>query len=151
MPQTTLEAQKEISTCATCPFYQSRQDGTDKGWCNLFNVFARSAHQTTQDCVNTIADEQNAAQEELNEYVEAQAQVLAPEVEVDSDFDPNFGIMYRVWFGYHLLGTFYQDMSGKWISQPCNSSFRPQLNTPEQAQLVIIALYGCLTTNLQAA
>ncbi len=150
-------------TCATCPYYQGRNDGTDKGWCGLFDVFARENHVVTQDCINTITDEQAAAQEELNEYIETQAEAIAPEqqpvaavttpdlIEVDSDYDPVFGIMYRVWFSYHLLGTFYQDMSGKWIAQPCNSNFRPQLNTPEQAQLVIIANYGCLATDLLAA
>ncbi len=50
MPQSKLEIQP--STCADCPYYQSRQDGTNKGWCNLFNVFARENHATTQDLSN---------------------------------------------------------------------------------------------------
>lgn len=41
-------------TCHACPHYQSRQDGTDKGWCGLFNHFARECHQQTQDCINEI-------------------------------------------------------------------------------------------------
>ena len=148
MPQSTLEIQP--STCADCPYYQSRQDGTDKGWCGLFNIFARESHVTTQDCINTIADEQTVAQQELNEYVEAQAQEIAPEeelvvttpdaVEIDSDYDPDFGIMYRVWRNRRLLGTFYRALDGKWVAQPFDSNFRPRLNTPEQAQLVILSV-----------
>ena len=157
MPQITIDSQAiaqpiQISTCVDCPHYQSRQDGTNKGWCNLFNVFARESHVTTQDCINTIADEQAVAQQELDEYIEVQAESIAPEqpvvaattpdaVEVDSDFDPDFGIMYRVWQSYRLLGTFYHAWGdGKWIAQPVGSDFRPRLNTPEQAQSVIVAM-----------
>jgi len=98
-----IQQQPFAKTCATCPFYQSHQDGTDKGWCGLFNAFARENHAITQDCINTIADEQAVAQAELNEYIEVQAEAIAPEqqpavaaldaIEVDSDFDPDFGIM----------------------------------------------------------
>ena len=167
MTQTTLEAQP--TTCADCPYFQSHQDGTNKGWCKLFDIFARETHQQTQDCINTIADEQAVAQQELDEYIETQAEAIAPEIEpeidltlstfartlhrditatttdsieVDSDFDSDFGIMYRVWQSYRLLGTFYHAWGdGKWVAQPVGSDFRPRLNTPEQAQLVIIALH----------
>lgn len=152
MSSTTIDSQP--TTCVDCPYYSARNDGTDKGWCKLFDIFARETHQQTQDCINTIADEQAVAQEELNEYVEAQAQEIAPEpvasIEVDSDFHPDFGTMYRVWYSYHLLGTFYRAIGdGKWVAQPVCSDFRPRLDTPEQAQLVIIASY--LTPNLAVA
>jgi hypothetical protein len=73
--------------------------------------------------------------------------VLAPEFEIDSDVDADFGTLYRVWHSYHLLGTFYQDVEGKWVAQPCCSDIRPRLNTPEQAQLVIIATSGFLVAD----
>lgn len=157
MTQATLESQP--FTCATCPYYAPHNDGTNKGWCKLFDHFAKEYHAQTQDCINTIADEQAVAQEELNEYLETQAEEIAPEqtlvtavasIEVDSDFDADFGIMYRVWYSYHLLGTFYRALGdGKWVAQPVGSDFRPRLDTPEQAQLTIIASY--LTPNLVAA
>jgi len=53
-------------------------------------------------------NEQTIAQAELNAYIEAQAQVIAPEIEIDSDIDSHFGTLYRVWHSYHLLSTFYQ-------------------------------------------
>ncbi|KYC42582.1 hypothetical protein WA1_18960 [Scytonema hofmannii PCC 7110] len=96
-----------------------------------------------QATVERVVDEQAVAQQELNKYIEVQSETIAPEqpIEIDSDYDPRFGTMYRVWHSFHLLGTFYQDLDGKWIAQPCNSEFRPRLNTPDQAQLVIIASY----------
>lgn len=108
----------------------------------------------TQDCVNTIESEQAIAQNELDQHIEQQAlrvasrrEELAPEFEVDSDIDAEFGTLYRVWHSYHLLGTFYQDVEGKWVAQPCNSDFRPRLNTSTQAELVIIAASGFLVSN----
>lgn len=142
MTQTTLEPQ--VLTCATCPYFQPHNDGTNKGWCNLFNHFARESHQQTQDCVNNISDEQAIAQAELDQHIQEQAQEIAPGFEIDSDVDQDFGVLYRVWSSYHLLGTFYQDVEGKWVAQPCNSDFRPRLNTSMQAELVIIALSGFL-------
>ncbi|PMB08216.1 hypothetical protein CEN49_10625 [Fischerella thermalis CCMEE 5273] len=79
------------------------------------------------------------AQEELDEYIEQQAQELAPEYEIDSVEDADFGTLYRVWNSYHFLGTFYQDLDGKWVAQPASDDFRPRLSTSEQAKLVIIA------------
>ncbi len=135
-------AQTDLKTCADCPYYVSRRDGTDKGWCNLFNAFARSAHQETQDCINTIASEQAVAQEELNEYVQVQAQTIAPEIEVDSDIDAEFGTLYRVWISYHLLGTFYCALDGSWVAQPVKSNRVLRCATSLKAQAAIITLYG---------
>ena len=148
------------AACVDCPFYQSCQDGTDKGWCGLFNTFAQLSHQQTQDCINEInvgaalsqnqtpyrgsgrvADEQTAAQEELNEYVEVQAQTIAPEIEVDSDIDADFGIMYRVWLSYHLLGTFYRALDGLWVVQPVKSNITLRCATSLEAQAAIITFY----------
>lgn len=149
MPQTTID-QEQATTCASCPYFQPHNDGTNKGWCKLFNHFARESHQQTQDCVNTIENEQTAAQSELDQHIEQQAALLAPEFEIDSDIDADFGVLYRVWMGYHLLGTFYQNIEGKWVAQPCNSDFRPHLNTSTQAELVIIAASNYSNANLVA-
>lgn len=137
MTLATLEPQ--VSNCATCPYFQPHNDGTNKGWCNLFNHFARESHQQTQDCVNNISDEQTVAQIELDQHIEEQAQELAPEFEIDSDIDAEFGTLHRVWFSYHLLGTFYQDIDGFWISQPCNSDERLSCHSDQQAIDAILA------------
>jgi hypothetical protein len=49
-----------------------------------------------------IVDAQVLAQLELEQYVEEQAQELAPEFEIDSVDDADFGTLYRVWSGMKL-------------------------------------------------
>lgn len=49
-----LEEVKPVATCADCPRFQSHADATDKGWCCLFDRFAREHHTMTQDCINNI-------------------------------------------------------------------------------------------------
>jgi hypothetical protein len=66
---------------------------------------------------------------------------LPASYEIDCNNDPDFGKLYRLWNSYNLCGTFYQDMDGYWIPQPCKSDFRPRLKSELQAQLVIIAVY----------
>ncbi len=105
------------------------------------NAF-RPASLETVDCINTIASEQAVAQEELNEYVEVQAQTIAPEIEVDSDIDPDFGELYRVWISYHLLGTFYRALDGSWVAQPARSNVPLRCATSLEAQAAIVTLYG---------
>lgn len=68
-------------------------------------------------------------------------QQLPSTYEIDCDNDPDFGKLYRLWNSYNLCGTFYQDMDGYWIPQPCKSDFRPRLKSELQAQSVIIAVY----------
>lgn len=88
-----------------------------------------------------IIDAQGLAQLELNRYVDSQAQELAPEFEIDAVHDIDFGTLYRVWQGMKLLGTFYRaDIDGLWVAQPVESELRPRCETPEQAQLQVIAL-----------
>jgi hypothetical protein len=95
-----------------------------------------------------IVDAQVLAQLELEQYIEQQAQDIAPEFEIDAIHDSDFGNLYRVWSGMRLLGTFYcADSDGLWVAQPCNSELRPRCETPEQAQLVIIALSGLLVAD----
>ncbi len=69
-------------------------------------------------------------------------ETVSPEIEIDSDCDPDFGVLYRVWggsVGINLLGTFYQANDEKWVAQPCNSEDRPRCNTAAQAQLFIVS------------
>jgi hypothetical protein len=89
-------------------------------------------------------DGQAQAQLELEQYINEQAQDIAPEFEIDSVDDADFGTLYRVWSGMKLLGTFYRAVDGLWVVQPCNCDARPRYETPEQAQLIIIALSGLL-------
>ncbi|WP_413171799.1 hypothetical protein [Anabaena azotica] len=92
-------------------------------------------------------DNQALAQIEFEEYIEQLSEELAPEIEIDSVAD-EFGLLYRVWNGSQLLGTFYQNLQEKWIAQPCNTDERPFCNTPETAQLIIIAVNGLLVANV---
>lgn len=72
------------------------------------------------------------------------------EFEIDSDTDPDFGILYRVWKGRQLLGTFYENDQSKWVAQPCNSDERYALNTAAQAELIILAVSGNLIADSAA-
>ena len=92
-----------------------------------------------------IVDAQALAQLELLQHIDEQATELAPEFEIDSVHDADFGTLYRVWQGIKLLGTFYRaDIDGLWVAQPCCCELRLRCETPEQAQLIIIAVSGLL-------
>jgi hypothetical protein len=67
---------------------------------------------------------------------------LAPDFEIDSAEDGDFGTLYRMWKGYLFLGSFYQSLDGKWITQPSNTECRQECDTEYQAQLVILAMLG---------
>ncbi len=72
----------------------------------------------------------------------------SPEIEIDSDIDADFGVLYRVWCGIDLIGTFYRAIDDdKWVVQPCNSNDRPRCNTAASAQLLIVALSGLLVVD----
>lgn len=60
-PESTVEevapvAIQELKTCANCPHFKPHNDTTNKGWCCLFDNFARESHIMTQDCVSTMED-----------------------------------------------------------------------------------------------
>ena len=101
------------------------------------------AHQSKQvekiASVETSIDEQTIAQAELNAYIEAQAQEIAPEIEIDSTLDSEFGELYRVWHGCQILGTFYQAVDGSWVVQSNHTRSQPRCNTAAEAQLLITA------------
>ncbi|MEI2582579.1 hypothetical protein [Scytonema sp. PRP1] len=92
-------------------------------------------------------DNQASAQSEFEEYIEQKADPVAPEFEIDSIPD-DFGELYRVWYGSRLLGTFYQNLEGKWIAQACNRDERVCCETPDAAQLLIIAVSGLLVADV---
>ncbi|MBW4675924.1 MAG: hypothetical protein KME52_18455 [Desmonostoc geniculatum HA4340-LM1] len=72
---------------------------------------------------------------------------IAPDYEIDSVEDGDFGTLYRMWKSYHFLGSFYQNLDGKWISQPANTDCRQESDTEYQAQLVILAMLGLVVTS----
>ncbi|MBR8840427.1 MAG: hypothetical protein DSM106950_42195 [Stigonema ocellatum SAG 48.90 = DSM 106950] len=89
-------------------------------------------------------DSQAIAQAELNEYIEAQSQEIAPEIEIDSIPDRDFGELYRVWHGSQILGTFYQALDGLWMIQSNHTDSQIRCNTAGEAQLLIVAIAGLL-------
>lgn len=93
-------------------------------------------------------NEQTIAQAELDAYIEAQAQVAAPEIEIDSDIDRSWGTLYRVWHSYHLLGTFYQAVDGLWEVQSSYTDEKPRCSTAAEAQLLIVAMSGLLVADI---
>jgi len=95
-----------------------------------------------------IIDEQTIAQAEFNAYIEAQAQEIAPEIEIDSSPDSDFGTLYRVWNSYHLLGTFYQSVDGKWVVQSDHCGSHKSCNTAAEAQLLIVATARLLVADI---
>jgi hypothetical protein len=58
------------------------------------------------------------------------------QVEVDSASDV-FGIIYRVWQGMSLLGTFYRSpVDEKWVAQSDDEQGR--YDTPDEAQNAVV-------------
>ncbi|MBD2211887.1 hypothetical protein H6G27_18715 [Nostoc linckia FACHB-104] len=93
-----------------------------------------------------VSDDETLAKSEFENYID-QLTEIAPEIEIDSVPD-ELGELYRVWSGYHLLGTFYQNLEGKWVAQPSNSDDQLCCGTPLQAQLLIIAANGLLVADV---
>ncbi len=69
---------------------------------------------------------------------------LPNEYEVDSVEDLDFGALYRLWFGWNLLGSFYQALDGKWVAQPSLITCEERFDTAEKAQQAIIDRSGML-------
>ncbi len=88
-----------------------------------------------------ILDNQAIAQLDLAIYLVQQSEQAA-HYEIDSVPDV-FGELYRVWGGekgINLLGTFYQNVDGLWISQPCNSDERLAWHSDQEAINAILAV-----------
>lgn len=87
-----------------------------------------------------ILDNQAIAQLDLAIHL-IQQSAEASHYEIDS-VDDVFGKLYRVWGGekgINLLGTFYQNIDGLWVSQPCNSDERLPWHSNQQAIDAILA------------
>ncbi|MCC5640361.1 hypothetical protein LC593_31920 [Nostoc sp. CHAB 5844] len=83
---------------------------------------------------------QSVVQIEVDNYLAIQSEDTA-RYEIDS-VDDIFGKLYRVWGGekgINLLGTFYQNLDGFWISQPCNTTQRSEWATDTKAVNAILA------------
>jgi hypothetical protein len=88
----------------------------------------------------TVLDNQAIAQLDLAIHLIQQSE-KASYYEIDSIPDV-FGSLYRVWGGekgINLLGTFYQNIDGFWISQPCNSDQRLPWYSETEAINAILA------------
>lgn len=64
--------------------------------------------------------------------------------EIDSEESTDVGTQYRLWKGWNLLGVFYQDSKGKWLTYPYNSDSRLEVDTHIQAIRTIIERSGIL-------
>ncbi|MBO3463568.1 hypothetical protein G7B40_001550 [Aetokthonos hydrillicola Thurmond2011] len=81
----------------------------------------------------------------VTSYILSQIKVTTPEIEIDSEHDEDFGVLYRVWNERDLIGTYYQAIDdGKWIAQPSCSDERPRCDTADEAQLLVVAISGLL-------
>ncbi len=110
------------------------------------------ANSCGSDCTNNYATPYEAAaafvKPNLPNLPNIPTTVAAvPEIEIDSDIDTDFGVLYRVWNSCTLLGTFYHAANGKWVAQPCDSDDRPRCNTAAEAQLIIVVMSGLLVAD----
>ena len=109
---TALKPAAEVKTCSQCTNFNDHLYSESKGWCELFNLPARSFHQKTNDCIlsdtSTVDTESNLgdifanySSKELEELREAAFPTEVVELDRDgypmSDdpvanayFDPNF-------------------------------------------------------------
>jgi len=60
---TAVKPAAEAKTCSECPNFKNFNESSGRGWCNLFDQYAREQHQQTNDCV--LSSE--TATEELDE------------------------------------------------------------------------------------
>ncbi|MDZ8052205.1 MAG: hypothetical protein RMX68_030340 [Aulosira sp. ZfuVER01] len=88
-----------------------------------------------------------SAQSEFEKYIDQLTAPVALEIEIDSVSEV-FGELYRVWNGSQLLGTFYQNLEGKWVAQPCNSEDRQFCDSAFAAQVIIIAVNSLLVVDV---
>jgi hypothetical protein len=46
----TSAQEQQLNTCSQCSHFNNYQEAAGRGWCNLFNQFAKTHHQRTNDC-----------------------------------------------------------------------------------------------------
>lgn len=76
-------------------------------------------------------------------------QVVMPEILVSDEYEidsieDKLGTLYRLWKGWNLLGTFYQNLEGRWIAEPSLFKSTQCFNTALEAQQEIISRSGLL-------
>lgn len=77
--------------------------------------------------------------------------ILAPGITVATCAEDVFGPLYSVSKGLELLGTFYQDLNGKWVIQAESEvQVNNRFETKEQAILIIAAVTGNLVIDVAA-
>ena len=50
---TAVQPASQIKTCSVCPHFDNFHEPNGRGWCELFNDYAREHHEETQDCINS--------------------------------------------------------------------------------------------------
>jgi len=86
-----------------------------------------------------VLDTQILAPSEFHKYIAQLTESTPLQIEIDSVPD-DFGELYRVWNGWHFLGSFYQNLQGKWIAQHRNGNKRYCCETPLEAQVIVMAV-----------
>ena len=76
-------------------------------------------------------------------------QVVMPEIQVSDEYEIDSvedkpRSLYRLWKGWNLLGTFYQNLEGRWIAEPSLIESTQCFNTVLEAQREIISRSGLL-------
>jgi hypothetical protein len=94
-----------------------------------------------------VLDTQTLAPPGFDEYINQLTKAPALQIEIDSVPD-DFGELYRVWNGWHFLGTFYQNLQGKWIAQPCNGDKKYCCDSSLEAELIVIGVNYLLVTDV---
>ncbi len=97
--------------------------------------------------VQEYLDNQTSSQFTFEEYIDEIVDEKVPEIEIDSVKDVDFGELYRVWNGSQLIGTFYQNLEGKWVGQACDRDERLYCDTPDAVQILIVAVNGLLVAD----
>ncbi len=77
-------------------------------------------------------------------------QQLSKVYTIDSADDVDFGKLYRLWKNLNLVGTFYQNLDGKWIAQPSSGQVNGKFDTKEQVILAIMRATENLGTNIDS-
>ena len=112
MLQAAIVKPAEVKTCSQCPNFSNHLYSESKGWCELFNLSARSFHKQTNDCIlsdTSTADTESNLDDIFANYSPKELEALREEafptevIELDRDgypmgeqtpenayFNPNF-------------------------------------------------------------
>jgi hypothetical protein len=126
----------EQKSCSNCPKFQPHNDGTDKGWCTLFDRFAREHHTMTADCeqeLEVTEDTQEAIElpapigrlPQLGDFKTIGAYCLMC-TEVDTG---DYAAVYEISRDFQPAGEVYMTYDGYWQ----HNLSEGLLDTPYQA------------------